>query len=50
MKVIKDKFVHIRITEEQHELLVKAAQLEERTLCDWVRRIATKEANNLISK
>ncbi|MCW5317951.1 DUF1778 domain-containing protein [Nostoc sp. KVJ3] len=50
MKANKDKVITLRLTEEQHQLFVQAAEQSERNLCDWLRRVAVKEASTLVNQ
>jgi uncharacterized protein (DUF1778 family) len=46
MKFNKDRVITLRLTPEQHQLFQEAAISDERSLCEWLRRVAVKAAKN----
>lgn len=46
MKANKSKVITLRLTKEQHQLFLEAAINDERNLCEWIRKVATKAAKN----
>nr|WP_322714538.1 hypothetical protein [Nostoc sp. ChiSLP03a]MDZ8215792.1 hypothetical protein [Nostoc sp. ChiSLP03a] len=49
MRTNKDKVITLRLTPEQHQLFLEAAINDERSLCEWLRKVATKAAKNLLN-
>ncbi len=49
MKANKDKVITLRLTQEQHQLFLEASISDERSLCEWLRKVATKAAKNLLN-
>jgi predicted HicB family RNase H-like nuclease len=49
MRTTKDKVITLRLTPEQHQLFLEAAINDERSLCEWLRKVATKAAKNLLN-
>jgi uncharacterized protein (DUF1778 family) len=49
MAIKREKAILLNLTEEQHSLLVKAALAEDSTLSAWLRKVAVREAKNLLN-
>lgn len=49
MKNNKDKVITLRLTPEQHQLFLEASINNERSLCECLRKVATKAAKNLLN-
>ncbi|MEH1957684.1 hypothetical protein [Nostoc sp.] len=49
MKTNKDKVITLRLTKEQHQLFLEASINDERSLCEWLRKVATKAAKSLLN-